>query len=111
MEGGGRGRGRKGFLSILGCIDVGVCYTCRARSRRWCGWWGRRGRWGGGGGGVKCSRGMDGSRNYTIYIMLLITYGSTLEEVNRSERQNVRSQKVRKSLVQKKWNPYRTIEG
>ena len=30
----------------LGRIDVGVCYTRGARSRRWCGWWGRRGRWG-----------------------------------------------------------------
>ena len=31
-----------------GRIDVGVCYTRGTRSRRWCGWWGRRGRWGGG---------------------------------------------------------------
>ena len=37
--GGGGGR-------ALGRIYVGVCYTRGARSRRWCGWWGRRGRWG-----------------------------------------------------------------
>ena len=43
------GRGRKGFLTSLGRIDVGVCYTRGARSRRWCGWWGRRGRFFGGG--------------------------------------------------------------
>ena len=30
----------------LGRIDVGVCYTRGARSRRWCAWWGRRGRGG-----------------------------------------------------------------
>ena len=35
----------------------GACYTRGARSRRWCGWWGRRGRWG---GGMKGSYGMDG---------------------------------------------------
>ena len=29
-------------LKVLGRIDVGVCYTPGARSRRWCGWWGRR---------------------------------------------------------------------
>ena len=29
-------------------IYVGACYTRGARSRRSCGWWGRRGRWGGG---------------------------------------------------------------
>ena len=40
--------GGKGFLTALGRIDVGVCYTRRARSRRWCRWWGKRGRWGGG---------------------------------------------------------------
>ena len=50
FEGVGGGRvGAKGFLTALGRIDVGVCYTRGARSRRWCGWWGRRGRWGGGG--------------------------------------------------------------
>ena len=27
-----------------GRMDVGVCYTRGAMSRRWCGWWGRRGR-------------------------------------------------------------------
>ena len=42
-EGGGRALGR---------IDVGVCYTRGARSRRWCGWWRRRGRCGGGEEGV-----------------------------------------------------------
>ena len=34
------GLGRKGFLTALGRIDVGICYTRGARSRRWCGWWG-----------------------------------------------------------------------
>ena len=33
----------------LGRIVVGICYTRGARSRPWCGWWGRRGRWGRGG--------------------------------------------------------------
>ena len=33
----------------LGHIDVGACYTRGARFRRWCGWWGRRGRLMGGG--------------------------------------------------------------
>ena len=28
---------------------VGACYTRGTRSRRWCGWWGRRRRWGEGG--------------------------------------------------------------
>ena len=58
--GGEGGGGAKGFLKTSsGRIDVGVCYTRGATSRRWCGWWERRGRWG---GGVNCSRGMDGSR-------------------------------------------------
>ena len=35
--GGGGGR-------ALGRIYVAVCNTRGARSRRWCGWWGRRGR-------------------------------------------------------------------
>ena len=39
---GGEG-GTKGFLTALGRIYVGVCYTRGARSRRWCGWWGRGG--------------------------------------------------------------------
>ena len=30
----------KGFPTALCRIDVGVCYTRGARSRRWCGWWG-----------------------------------------------------------------------
>ena len=33
--------------TALGRIDVGVCYTRGARSRRWCGLWRRRGRFGG----------------------------------------------------------------
>ena len=37
-EGGGAG-------GALGRIDVGVYYTRCARSRRWCGWWERRGRY------------------------------------------------------------------
>ena len=32
--GGGAAKGR---LTALGRIDVGVCYTRGARSRRWCG--------------------------------------------------------------------------
>ena len=57
------GKGR-GFPTALGRIDVyqlEACYTRGARSRRWCGWWGRRERWGRGGGG-NCRSGMDGSR-------------------------------------------------
>ena len=34
------------FEPTLGRIDVGVCYTRGARSRQWCGWWGRRRRLG-----------------------------------------------------------------
>ena len=57
-----RGGGERVFQTTsLGRIDVGVCYTRGARSRRWCVWWGRRERfllWGGGDG----SSGMGGSR-------------------------------------------------
>ena len=42
--GGARGGG-EGILTAMGRIYVGVCYTRGARSRRWCGWRGRRGRW------------------------------------------------------------------
>ena len=45
--GGGRnvaGEARSGGGRALGHTDVGVCYTHGASSRRWCGWWGRRGR-------------------------------------------------------------------
>ena len=45
------GRGARGE-GALGLIDVGVCYMRGARSRRWCGWWGRRGRWGQGWVGI-----------------------------------------------------------
>ena len=44
----GVGGGGTRVLTALGRIDVGVCYTRGARSRRWCGWWGRRGVGGGG---------------------------------------------------------------
>ena len=47
------GGGEGGFPTALGRIDVyplGACYTRGARSRRWCGWWGRRVRWGALGG-------------------------------------------------------------
>ena len=37
------GEGGGGEMT-LGRIYVGVCYTRVARSRRSCGWWGRRGR-------------------------------------------------------------------
>ena len=50
--------GEEGFLTGLGRIDVGVCYTRGARFRRWCGWWGRRARWEG--GDVNWSYGMEG---------------------------------------------------
>ena len=40
--GGGKGWGAGAKGRALGRIDVGVCYTRGARSRRWCGWW-----WGG----------------------------------------------------------------
>ena len=43
----------EGGLTALGRIDVGVCHTRGARSRRSCGLWGRRGRWGGGGSELK----------------------------------------------------------
>ena len=49
------GGGAKGFSTALGRIDIGVCYTRGARSRRWCGWWGRRGRWGRGWVGIAAS--------------------------------------------------------
>ena len=52
------GVGAKGFLTALGRIDVGVRYTRGARSRRWYGWWGRRGLLG---GGMNWGSGMDGS--------------------------------------------------
>ena len=48
MADGGGGKGGR----ASGRIDVGVCYTHGARSRRWCGWWGRRGRWGRGWVGI-----------------------------------------------------------
>ena len=54
--GGGPGRGGR----ALGRIDVGVCYTRGARSRRWWGWWVKEGALGTGVGG-NCSSGMDGS--------------------------------------------------
>ena len=60
----GVGGKAKGLLTGLGRIDVGVCYTRGARSRRWCGWWGRRGRWGRGWVGIAVS-GMDGSKTIT----------------------------------------------
>ena len=56
----------------LGGIDVGACYACGARSRRWCGWMvrvvGKEGAFGAGGGE---SSGMDGSRKIMrmIYMM------------------------------------------
>ena len=42
--------GERGFPTALGRTDVGACYTRGARSRRWCRWWRRRGRWRGGEG-------------------------------------------------------------
>ena len=39
--GGGEGWREGGRAS--GRLDVGVCVTRGAMSRRWCGWWGRRG--------------------------------------------------------------------
>ena len=39
---GGGEVGAKGFSIALCRIDVGVCYTRGSRSRRWCGWLGRR---------------------------------------------------------------------
>ena len=56
----GVGGGKK-VLKALGRIDLGVCYTRGARSRRSCGWWRSRGRWGGW-GGMNRSSDMDGSR-------------------------------------------------
>ena len=38
--GGWGGGGEVGGERALGRIDVGVCYTGGARSRRWCGRWG-----------------------------------------------------------------------
>ena len=61
-ERGGGCRGRGG--GALGRIDVGVCYTRGARSRRWCGWWGKVGALGTEVGG-NCSSGMDGSETIT----------------------------------------------
>ena len=43
VRGVGEGGGRRFPTAFLGRIDVGDCYTRGARSRRWCGWWGRRG--------------------------------------------------------------------
>ena len=31
---------------LSSAAPCGFCYTRGARSSRWCGWWGRRGRWG-----------------------------------------------------------------
>ena len=45
----------------LGRIDVGVCYTRGASSRRWCGWRGTGAALRAGGQG-DCSSGMDGSK-------------------------------------------------
>ena len=45
----GVGGGECGGGRALGRIDVRVCYTPGARSRRWCGWWEKTGRWGRGG--------------------------------------------------------------
>ena len=49
MGGGGSLEGARRFSTALGRIAVGACYTHGARSRRWCGWWERRGPWGGAG--------------------------------------------------------------
>ena len=43
-------------------IDVGVCCTRGARSRRWCRWCGGMGRWRGAGGRGELKQRMDGSR-------------------------------------------------
>ena len=51
----------KKFLTALGRIDVGVCYTRGASSRRWCGAWERRGRLGAGGGGIEAAARMCNS--------------------------------------------------
>ena len=51
-------------FAAVGRIDVGPCYTREPRSRRWRGWWGRRGRWGRGWVG-NCNSGMDGSKTIT----------------------------------------------
>ena len=55
----GSGGGRRVSTGLC-CIYVRACCTRGARSRRSCGWWGRRGRWERGGVG-NCSSGMDGS--------------------------------------------------
>ena len=39
------------FLGRIDVYQLGACYTRGARSRRWCLWWGMRGRGGGGGRG------------------------------------------------------------
>ena len=46
------GVGGGGFPTALCRTDVGVCYTRGARSRRWCWWWGMRGRGEVGGGRI-----------------------------------------------------------
>ena len=51
MYRGGAGGGGRGGRAV-GRIHVGVCYTRDGRSRRWCGWWGSRGRWGRGWVGI-----------------------------------------------------------
>ena len=60
---GGGGAGRAG--RALGRIDVGICYTRGAGSRRSCGWWERRGRWRGG-GGINESYVMDGQKDNDV---------------------------------------------
>ena len=54
-----------GVPTALRRIDVyllGACNTRGARSRRWCRWWGMRGRWGNYEGGMDWSGSMDGGK-------------------------------------------------
>ena len=44
------GVGGRGVCEGLRSIDVGVCYTRGAKSRRWCGWWDEGAMRAGGGG-------------------------------------------------------------
>ena len=62
FEGVGGGEFPTTLCRIVYSLDVGVCYTRGARSRRWCGWWGRRGRW----GGTNRSYSMDGKKNNEV---------------------------------------------
>ena len=59
-----RGGARGGGGRALGRIDVGVCDTRGARSRRWCGWWVEGGGVGDGGGWELQQRHSD---HYILY--------------------------------------------